>query len=698
MEQYKIATILPKPIKFGIFQETTYRRHVVEYGKENAEKILKTCTNILRKSINQFEDIHKTNNVLLVGKVQSGKTSNLEMISSLAFDNEYNLLVIYGGYDSTLLKQSVGRFCDCFSEHEDNICILSTENTNFEKYDENFFKSKFDEGVPIIIASMKRPTAMEKVNDCLKRISNFPIKAIIIDDEGDQASLNTEIKENSVSATYNCICRMKKYLKDPLYFAVTATPQANIFQPDISELKPDAIHLIRPGNKYTGANEFHLSEDKIYVVDKEDLEDIDSISMNKSLKKSIYHYIISSSIMLKRNIKSSDMIIHSFREINGQSAVFEVVYNFITDIKDCISNDSGLDVYLNEMKKCYLESKCFKDSIRQQHSWESIEKCIKKVMSDMVVLQHNSKNQYNNDSVKYLKHQIHIGGDLLQRGITFKNLVTTYFTRWAKSGNMDTTLQRARWFGYREKIIDLCKIFTSEVIKKEFANLAAVESDLWEQFNMIEDGQLSISDIVIDANDTSLNPTRKNVVKYKKAVFAKKWSKQKNILTDSVMVKRNNELFLRLIGKYDFMPSTVGRNDGKTSTYYATIDLFDFVDYIKQTNYVFDQKPFSKQDLFYLLQKEKDVVVELLTSYNDLVVERTRSAIDGSITYLQQGPDSSDSEKKHYDGDSAVIVDKNKIIIQASMVVPIINEEKRDELGQYMFAIHFPKKTIVYSK
>ena len=51
--------------------------------------------------------------------------------------------------------------------------------------------------------------------------------------------------------------------------------------------------------------------------------------------------------------------------------------------------------------------------------------------------------------MEYKQFKIFIG-ELLQRGVTFPNLVTTYFTRRPKTGgNVDTTLQRARWLGYR---------------------------------------------------------------------------------------------------------------------------------------------------------------------------------------------------------------------------------------------------------
>ena len=180
MEQYEMSVKLPRTIQFGVFEKATYNRHEKEYGKDSAEKILKTCVGILRNGLNQLDDTTKNNNVLLVGKVQSGKTSNLEMITSLAFDNGFNLMVIYGGYDSTLLRQCVERFSDCFSEHDDDICILSTDNNDFDLFDENFFKSRIDENIPIIIVSMKRPNALEKVNECLSKISYLPLKPFII--------------------------------------------------------------------------------------------------------------------------------------------------------------------------------------------------------------------------------------------------------------------------------------------------------------------------------------------------------------------------------------------------------------------------------------------------------------------------------------------------------------------------------------
>ena len=210
MEQYELETTNSKiPVKWGYYKNKVNQKHVNAYGDISANKILETVTSIVSRSFSQKEDINTTNNVLLVGKVQSGKTSNLEMLSALLFDNEYNLLIIYGGYDGTLLKQCNERFSGTFDVEDDEKApiILSTTNpADLDSFNKDFFLANIEDKRPIIITSMKRPIALTKVNEVLKSIIGINFNAFIIDDEGDQASLNTKKdKEKEGSATYKCI-------------------------------------------------------------------------------------------------------------------------------------------------------------------------------------------------------------------------------------------------------------------------------------------------------------------------------------------------------------------------------------------------------------------------------------------------------------------------------------------------------------
>ena len=102
------------PMKLGDYYTLVHGKHIDAYGATGADNIVQNIVETYKSIQLQLADPNKNNNVLLVGKVQSGKTSNLEMLTALAFDNGYNILFIYGGYDTSLLKQTTDRFKETF--------------------------------------------------------------------------------------------------------------------------------------------------------------------------------------------------------------------------------------------------------------------------------------------------------------------------------------------------------------------------------------------------------------------------------------------------------------------------------------------------------------------------------------------------------------------------------------------------------
>lgn len=114
MEQYKMVDASTASqgitIRQGKYYTKIHDKHVESYGEYGAANIRDNITNTFREAMLQLNSTNISNNMLLVGKVQSGKTSNLELFTALAFDNGFNLVVIYGGYDNTLLSQTTNRF------------------------------------------------------------------------------------------------------------------------------------------------------------------------------------------------------------------------------------------------------------------------------------------------------------------------------------------------------------------------------------------------------------------------------------------------------------------------------------------------------------------------------------------------------------------------------------------------------------
>lgn len=648
--------------------------------------------------------------MLLVGKVQSGKTSNLELFTALAFDNGYNILVIYGGYDKTLLKQTTDRFKSTFnatgdiSYDDDSPAIYTTDDSDqILSIDDEIMTDLLDNNKPVIFVSMKRPVAMKKINSLFKRLDKSMFKAFIIDDEGDQASLNNaKNKIEDASATYQQIIDMKSLLNDPLYLSVTATPQANIFLDELSFLRPDSIRLIHPGRGYNGAEDYHLSEkDIITIVPDNDHDDLESGNIPNSLWDAVNYFIVASAIKRKRATSNSgrysDMIIHDFREVSQHSNIYTAIDNYISCIKASFEyNDDDVKKYMDDFKKCY--DRFISKEIQENLLFEDIANEISTVVKKTKVILKNGQGKLTQGNEKLKWHKIYVGGDLIQRGLTFPNLITTYFTRWAKSGgNMDTNLQRARWFGYRSKYLDLCKIFTTNEIAQEFTALAEIEDDLWEQFQDVENGNLKIDDILVQSDNTKQNPTSKQRVKYSKVSFKNRWIKQKFIVTDESKILENNKIIDSLFDNAEWNNTTSGSRDNSITAQYAYFDAETLRKLIAVIHDTFDYEPFQKKALSNLLGQENVPVIRMGTDKKPRY--RTLYPQNMKIKALQQGANSVDEDKITYEGDSSVIIDKSKLNIQIYKIMPGINKDSpMNSKTQYMFAIYLPKEKIYFVK
>lgn len=714
MEQYMYGddnNNIKLSIKQGEYYNQIHEKHKISYGESGAVNIRENIMSTFKEAIIQLSTANMSNNMLLVGKVQSGKTSNLELFTALAFDNGFNLVVIYGGYDNTLLSQTTNRFKKTFDipndmDYSDSrpVIFSSDDSAKILTVDDEIVEDLLEANRPIFIISMKRPAAMNKVNDLLGRINKKALKAFIIDDEGDQASLNTKKnKVNDASATYAAIVAMKNHLSDPLYLSVTATPQALIFLDEYSRLRPDSIRLIEPGQGYCGVESYHLYDSgAIEVIEDEDQQDLSAGVMADSLRNAIRHYIIASAIMHQRDCPTSDMIIHTHRNVSNHDTIYSMVDAYIQILKDQIKFDDDDSKKLVKEEFLLAYQLFFSKEVQNEYDFDVLWDVIcNKILTRVYIILKNSIGQVTQANETLRKHRIYIGGDLLQRGVTFSKLVTTYFSRWPKgSGNMDTTLQRARWFGYREEYIDICKIFTSSEIAREFTNLSEIETDLWEQFNSIQSGEMQIDDILVRADNTKLRPTRKNVANYNAVSFKNKWIKQRIGVFDKKQIQQNNNLVETLLNGLTLQDTSAGRVDGKTSAKYAIFSREDLSKLIDHMQVVFDMEPFERKPLKDLIESSGDIPVILMNDFGGVGRERSFYP-NNKIFALQQGADNKDKAKATFLGDSHVVVDKEKINIQIHKIVPKkkdVSESDSKEFTQYMFAIYVPKGKKYYVK
>lgn len=693
MEEYVIQTNNEEnTVKFSEYSELVYTKHKMSYGEKSANEIRERMRNIFKDALSLLKKPEK-HNMLLIGKVQSGKTSNLEMFTALAFDNGFNLMILYGGYDDTLLSQTNERFKTTFNipttNSLSNDCPLffsTNEKINFEDFDDSIFEEIVSLKKPVIMTAMKRPKALSKINDLLSRIDKTHIHAFIIDDEGDQASLNTKRdKKNDGSATYLQIKNMKQVLNNPLYLSVTATPQANIFQSEFSELIPSDLRLIESGNGHCGAAMYHLGyPDMIGNVEEEDNRIIESGRMPQSLRNAVNYYLVAAGIMKTRGCEGSDMVVHSHKLVSIHRQLCSVINSLLESYKHIVNTwNKDLKILRNELKTIYDKEVNNTVKVAIPFNDELFNNICLAIKGSYVYMKNGPGNSQTLEGLK--KYRIFIGGDLLQRGVTFKNLVVTYFTRWANSGNMDTTLQRARWFGYRNKYIDICKIFTTDEIAKEFTNLADTEIDLWDQFEAVQNGELNIADILINADETTLKPTRPSVVKFKRINFVKRWTKQQLGIFDKFLIQRNNAVVEKFINENNFIDTSMGRTDGNSSAKYQIVNSKDVIEFISAFDGIFDMSPFNRKALLEEIASFDTVPIILMNN------ERKRKFdYQNRINNIHQGPDKTEVDERKYNGDAEVVIDKSKINIQIHNILPKKDADE-PEFKQYMFAIFAPK-------
>lgn len=719
MEQYSVnRNVSVLSIVEGKYFNFIHQKHIASYGETGADNIVNNVRATYRKLMEQLNtDLNKNHNSLLVGKVQSGKTSNLELLSAIAFDNGYNFLLIFGGYDKELLRQSTERFGKTFETvGGDDVIIseapvlfttndLTKESISINSLDSDFVKQLLEEKRPIIITCLKRPRAMTMVLKAISKVQDSVtgIVPFIIDDEGDQASLNTaKDKTRNSTPTYRTIVKLKEVLHNPLYLSVTATPQANIFQEDISALNPASIHTVQPGSGYDGASIYHLSENNII----EEVPDTDTnLKISDSLRDAIYYFFIASAIKRLRSIqkkdKKSDMIIHVDRTVISHGSIYSVIHDMLERVKYAFIEDDSKDFYINKIRKCY--EKYLPKEIQSTYQFDVnlISEISNAIQSTGVILQNGiGKQTKEKELTKF--HKIYIGGDLLQRGLTFQNLIVSYFTRFAKSGgNMDTTLQRARWFGYRSKYLDLCKIFTTSDIAKEFSTLAEIEDDLWEQFDDVENGILEIKDIIIQAENTRQKPTAKNKAKFKRITFKNRWIKQKFIVVDDNEISANNAHVEELISSIStWKPTTEGSTNGTSTAQFALFTAQQLITLIESIDTAFDREPFNKRPLIELVGSSDIPVILMWTDNNNKTRYRSiyNDAAHDRIKALHQGANTTDSSRLTYLGDKKVIVDPNKVNIQIHYISPGLSKTNRLGKNQFMFAIYLPKDKIYFVK
>lgn len=468
---------------------------------------------------------------LVIGDIQSGKTANYTAVINKAIDAGYKIIIVLAGLTRDLRNQTQKRLDLEVLGYETKrnskgkkigvgeVVQLNIEGLTCSDDEKSFgdMKKFFsihtldDKTNPIVAIVKKNKSVLEHLRDFLSESQEYcytngklNIPVLIIDDEVDQASVDTKDSETieNASAINGMIRTILSKLNRYSYVGYTATPFANVFvDPDRNDIYPkDFILCIPTNDSYCGIKEYFgvdIKNDDDYTSDHvddlfvniSDYGDIfgnkekiskDSLAngLNDSLKDAIMSFIIACAIKKSRGInKQNSMLIHIARYKNPSTSLKPLVLEYLSHLYLGVKCDSKK--YLAMFKK-YWEShfeKVSKARLADKYddSWNKISKYIL-VTIESAISNVNVVNGDSEDILDYSKSDVGdyivIGGDKLSRGLTLEGLVVSYYYR--KSRAYDSLLQMGRWFGYRKGWLDVCRVFTTVEFMNDFISVGKV--------------------------------------------------------------------------------------------------------------------------------------------------------------------------------------------------------------------------------
>jgi hypothetical protein len=247
---------------------------------------------------------------LVYGRIQSGKTRAMIASTALAFDNKFRIAIVMTSNINDLVSQTHIHF----SRGLPGIMTYTKDN-NLEGEVENT-RLHLDRGDGrLLLICSKGAIALRNISQFLEDVRADRYPALIFDDEGDQASLDTNIRKRSggvavAPSPINDIIqnRLRQALPRHVYVSVTGTPQAVLLQSADSNNRPSFIEMLPPGASYVGGDTFFRTDEPeqnpplITLVDQNERGQL----MNRNrpipagLRASILFFLVSASAAIKK--------------------------------------------------------------------------------------------------------------------------------------------------------------------------------------------------------------------------------------------------------------------------------------------------------------------------------------------------------------------------------------------------------------
>lgn len=515
---------------------------------------------------------------LVVGYVQSGKTMSFTTLAALARDNGYQMVIIIAGTSTSLFRQSRQRLVrDLRLEDRNGFnpwrhisqprvadhSQIAIEDTLAEWNDPSVPEG---ERRTILITVMKHHGRLQHLIDVLQHVDLTHTPTIIIDDEGDQAGLNTQVTQGSQSTTYARILAMKDVIPQHSYLQYTATPQGPLLINIVDLLSPAFAEVLTPGQGYVGGADF-------FQIHPNLVRQIPAVQIPQqnmpvhapppeTLLEAMRLFFVGVAVgqILDHSAGHRSMMVHPSQRTDPHNRFHNWVsaarQNWLATLELPDGDPDRRDL-LDLFRRAYDD---LANTTATIPPWNDIVVRLPHAIRRTSVREVNATGGTTtqiNWSETYA--WILVGGQAMDRGFTVEGLTVTYMPRGMGVGNADTVQQRARFFGYKRFYLGLCRVFLGQDVQRAFQAYVEHEEDIRRELLDFRATGRPLSEWRRQFFlDTVMRPTRDNIIDiaYQRYRMGSDWVYPNGAHESGGAVAENRLLFQAFVATHPFLQDT----------------------------------------------------------------------------------------------------------------------------------------------
>ena len=441
------------------------------------QEINTTAAEVASRWVDPLSGGREETNGLIYGLVQSGKTGVLTVTGAIGADEGYRAIIILTSDIDPLYEQTLARVREAFP----GVDIIGKK----EFKDADSFLQRVKGGTCAIVTS-KNSGLLNMLIENFKKGRVRGLSCLIIDDEADQASLNTRERraDGTRSAINRRLVELRGFFEKNTYLQVTATPQALFLQTPGHEFRPAFTVLSHPGSDYVGGEEFFGENSDL--VREFDLNDIavlapgpqptPTLTMPKSLLRALDTFMIGATFKRRKEAdQNCAFLCHVSTRTDDHKHIVELMRKYKTDLTTGLKAKNR--TVLTRLKGAYDDLASTHEGLRNS-DFDGLLEAIEFFSPGISVKLVNGET--DEDVAVKSPFNLFVGGNKLGRGVTIKNLLVSYYGRHPKKPQADTVLQHARMYGYRRRDIGLLRLLLPPELHIVFRAINKMERGLRE--------------------------------------------------------------------------------------------------------------------------------------------------------------------------------------------------------------------------